>query len=803
MNQCFAAATSRATVRFATVLFPLLICFGQADCAMTWAQDASGSPPASIDLAESYCRKGQIPEMVAVLDGIWKNDPESVLKDAQRVGNLYADAKQGDVLVRQIEALKGSPLLQRYGERLVQFSAHFAYRRDRAELTGRVFAAILKVTPVRSRCGLAWVYGRFLERQLRRTEAYDVYKLGFFPAASDVAHGVYIVPDQVCGDILETGEVLSPVVALADVAVGIHASDRLRTEAHDAIQAMPPWKPGGDLLLAMLSRRERNEQPIADLGSKCINDPTYRAHMEKLMGVLRHELSRCDGTGPLGVAELLWREQENKSNEFEVFGALHQQALIQVKLGDSEQARQIWLRIVDRVGKAEITVIQSVMLKGFVAQQLQIHGFPVDALALVRQVFEGDHPEPKAVRHLLEEMEWRLRQAFQDALADKAQIAPADHGPIQDGLLGLLVGKAAQGKSESQWGLGETTVVAVAETMVALAQRSGELARLRREWDAHAMAESLNLLALRAEAAMADGDSKTARRLLVRIDKLEQAAERTAPLWSLPCLFHDLDEKFKVEFRADLSGGELNKKLFGVASDVQDHVSSGADGLRFRAPPGVKALAIGFKPVLHGDFEVTASYAIPDFTPPEKSTGCGATLRVASKNEEREFDGFFATNGLSVKNGGHYVMNLGCMKNGKRETDSETVAAGSHSGRLRFVRKGDRLHFLAAAEDSSEFRRLRSVEFTGEDVSSVRLGVQALDPAIGMEVRWKDLFIRAEEIVGIPSNVHVAAPSTVEYAPPAAETKSWRLWWVVVAGLILGLLGVGVWWMLTRRGIGD
>jgi len=792
----------------------LFLSWAAATGGSALGQEAPENTPTGVELAARHHQDKQFPEMIAVLDKVWKSGPESILKDALRVGNFYGDANQTDALVQHIEALHADPLLERYGDRLGQFAAHFSHRPDQAEAASRVYAAIMKVTPIRSRCELALQYGHFLMRQSRLPEAYEVYKLGFFPTAPDAGGGAYTVPNQRYATAFVTGDVLSPIIALADLAVDMEVADRLRAEVSEAIEDMPKWKPGGDLLLAMLSRREGNEQPIADLGSRCINDPAYRARMAKLTGVLRQELSRCDGAGPLGVVESLWRELEEKGDDLEVVTALHQQALIKMRLDESEQARRFWLRIVDPQRDAKLTDVNLIYWRTFAAEQLKAHGFLVDALQLIRKILEtdpSDLPERTSVRNLIEMVESVLGDALRDALAGNFEIAPADEVQIQELLLRLLLGEIAQGAPESDWRLREETVVAIAETMVALGKGSGTLTRLRQDWDVHSMAESLNLLAVRAEAAMTNGDSGAAEKLLARITEIEQSSGRTAPLWSNVCLFHGLHERFKVEFRADLCGGELDKRVFGIAGNVKEHVRSGRDGLVFSAPPDTRALAIGFRPVLRGDFEVTASYAIPKATPPDQINGCGATLRVASKNDERELAGFFAVNGLEADQGGQYLMNRGRLEDGKREVRSERVATSSRSGRLRLIRKGATLHFLAVEDDRSEFRRLHHVQFTADDTPSTRLGVQALDPNVGMEIRWKDLVVRAEEIIGIEGGQVAAmggepraATSGEVQSPEPAQTiqqtpeRKRRIWWLVVV-FVVSLSTAGLWWMARAK----
>lgn len=788
----------------------LLLGWGPATDASAFGQEAPKDTPTGVELAGRYHQNKQYPEMIAVLDATWRDDLESILKESLRVGNYYADAKQGDALIRRIEQLDDTALLERYGDRLRYFAMVFAHRSDQADVAIRTYAAVMKVAPIPFRCELAREYGELLQRQARLPEAYEVYKLGFFPAASNANGDTYTVPNLLAATTSQTGDVLSPIVALADLAGNMQASDRLRADTREAIQKMPAWKPGGDLLLAMLSRREGNEQPLADMGSRCIDDPQYRAAREKLMGVLRHELSKCDDIEPLGTARSLWQELAESSDDYQVDSALHQLALIELKTGNSEQARRLWLKIVDRLDDAKPPIEQGIRSRTFVAEQLQAHGFPVDALGLVRQILEADRggfSERSYALYLIEQTENKLVDVLRDARADKFKFAKAKEDQIQTILLGLLVGETARKNAESGTGLRVGTIVVVAESILALAKSSGQLARLRQQWDAHPMADSLNLLSLRAEAAMTNGDSGAAEKLLARISDIERSSGRTAPLWSPACLFHGLDQKFKAGFRDDLCGSELDGKVFRMMPPkLEQHVQTGSDGLRLLAPPELKALGFAFMPPLRGDFEVTASYALPHATKlgsPRRRSGGGACMRVWSFDGKRQLAGFFGVNGLQADQGGCYTMNRGHIENGKHDIRGETTRTSARSGRLRVVRKGATLYFLAADEDSPEFRRLHQIPFTTDNTAGIRLGVHPVDPTAGMEVRWKNLVIRAEGIVGIGGEQVAAMSGDVQFPEPAqsiqeaSERRRW-VWWLVVV-FVVSLSTTGLWWMARAK----
>jgi hypothetical protein len=341
------------------------------------------------------------------------------------------------------------------------------------------------------------------------------------------------------------------------------------------------------------------------------------------------------------------------------------------------------------------------------------------------------------------------------------------------------------------------TTSIIAESVVAFAKSTGQLARLRGQWDAGATSDSLTLLALRAEAAMAAGDQQAADQLLARIGELEESTGDSAPLWSPALLFRGLDEKLEAEFRHDLHRSELDRQVFRVGPKLQENFEAGPDGLHFRAPPGTPALTLMFTPILRGDFEVTASYTIPAGPQPQGIRGSGAILRVWNDDGKRQLAGFFGVNGLPADRGGQYVMNRGHVEKGKKDLRTATAPTSSRSGTLRVVRQGATLHFLAAENGASEFRRLHQIAFTTEDISGLRLGVHTVDPDVGMEVAWKDLVIRAEQIAGMPGAEQVVGAPGEALPPEGASRPTPWPWWFLVLFVLL-LAGAGI-WRLTRR----
>lgn len=750
-----AAAQGPKAVSLADALAELYEAKGDHDRAAEMYDKILGhlprDPQANFRLSGRYHQQKLYPRMLAALSIVWETNPEWILRETPRIGRYYADAKQGHSLIRRIERLNDAKLLDTYGDRLVYVAHGFSRNREQTEMALRTYAAILKVLPVRLRSGPAREYGDLLKRHSRLPEAYDVYKLGFFPAPSKANGGAFVVPEQRSVSRFQTGEVVSPMIALADLAESMQALDRLEKETRASLEEAPVWKATGELFLAMLSRRRGDERPITDLGSQYAAKPDSRAAMASVVHVLRQELSQCGRAKPLAAAKSLWQELADERDDHQVEAALHQLALIELRTGARDQARQLWLKVADRPDKAKQAIEQDMQSRSFVARQLFSYGFPVDALRQVRQILETDRSGLSAnsyASYMIKRVERDLLEALQTIRPGAIQLTDKESDEVLGMLLGLLFKDDAGKGTEFGSGLQETTVSSIAEFLIAFAKTAGQLGRLRQQWDAHPIADSPGLLALRAEAAMADGDQQGAGQLLAKIDELEKKTGTAAPLWSPACLFHGLDQRLTAEFRDDLRGAELNRRVFTVMpAGLRQHVQPESRGLRIHTPSSAATLSVLFTPILRGDFEVTASYSIPEAKRPDQIAG-NANLRVWSSNGKRQLAAFFSVNGLPADQGGHYVMNRGHIEGKKHDIRTELVPTGARSGKLRVVRKGATLHFLAAEGRSHEFRRLHQIPFSSEDIIGTRLGVHTVDPAIGMEVRWTDLVIRAEQVVG-------------------------------------------------------
>jgi tetratricopeptide (TPR) repeat protein len=93
------------------------------------------------------------------------------------------------------------------------------------------------------------------------------------------------------------------------------------------------------------------------------------------------------------------------------------------------------------------------------------------------------------------------------------------------------------------------------QAVIELAARTGGLAQLRKTWDAHPSSDSMTLLALRAEAAIALEDFEAADALLDRLDKVRRETGEIPPVWSLRAIYYTQPDRGAAVWALDLGGG--------------------------------------------------------------------------------------------------------------------------------------------------------------------------------------------------------------------------------------------------------
>jgi RNA polymerase sigma factor (sigma-70 family) len=278
-------------------------------------------------------------------------------------------------------------------------------------------------------------------------------------------------------------------------------------------------------------------------------------------------------------------------------------------------------------------------------------------------------------------------------------------------------------------------------------------------------------------------------------------------------------KEYAADFHPSLKGNQSELPgLIAFGPEASDCIRFEADGLRFTLPtnyprqrPGTGVITdFGIK----GDFEVTVSFEILP-RPKANAPGAATELRLVMVPEEpgvpavwhkanqnraglvREIAGANQA-GQFLANATTWTEDIPRDKWGNEnfskveQHSNQRSPAAATTGRLRLVRSGTKLYFLASDGNSDDFELLQKTEFGGKDLKNVRLLASTSGPAANLDVRITHLRIRAD---AFPKTA-AAVPPTPTIDPPK------RHWWIIAlaatgcaAAAVAGLLAV---WLLLR-----
>ena len=206
-------------------------------------------------------------------------------------------------------------------------------------------------------------------------------------------------------------------------------------------------------------------------------------------------------------------------------------------------------------------------------------------------------------------------------------------------------------------------------------------------------------------------------------------------------------KRLVAEFHQDFRGGKFDSKMLKlVGADAREWVKAEKDGLNIRFPAGLnKPMPVGVAPRfrIHGDFEITASFAIVNADKPIRGYGLAATLWVETDTENAE--AVTIERGIIPKEGERFTSTRisGPPPPEIRKYDVRRARAQSRSGKIRMARVGP-LVITSFADGTEPFRVLRKVELGPEDLTLARLAAETGWSDHGVEIRLDDLTIRAE-----------------------------------------------------------
>lgn len=228
-----------------------------------------------------------------------------------------------------------------------------------------------------------------------------------------------------------------------------------------------------------------------------------------------------------------------------------------------------------------------------------------------------------------------------------------------------------------------------------------------------------------------------------------------------------------------------NEQLVPLGRGLIRLIEPRRDGLLFNLPARHQLTAVGISPrfQISGDFEITASYAVPAWKNPKSGYGMGPSmyLRMHDEKESAAMIGRL----LRPENKHVFSTSLSTTVEGKRKYDVKLVDAKQNSGKLKLIRTGSQLKFLVSDGPGDEFRELREVELGTADVDLLRLGAQQSDVDTPVQVLWKDLSITADAFPNHPDSLAVGERQHVPVYQAAPQPHSYSLVWSLVSGIAL------------------
>lgn len=255
---------------------------------------------------------------------------------------------------------------------------------------------------------------------------------------------------------------------------------------------------------------------------------------------------------------------------------------------------------------------------------------------------------------------------------------------------------------------------------------------------------------------------------------------RAALLW-LFCAWSVGTPALAAEFRQDFRGKPYDASLFrptgpGFATAIR----SDKKGLRIVLPPehGKKPpVGVVLKTGIKGDFEITMEFEVVNVKEPEGGQGAGPSLYLTMVSPAQTA----VTTGWQLKPGGETVFfahRASTPPGSAREHRVKSAPATGRSGKLRIVRTGAVLAYLAAEGDSDSFKEIDQFEVGREDVNGVRVAAANGGSPTLVDVRIGSLNVLADELGDL--------------SPPPPVRSRWPLWIGTILVLAAGA-GYGVW----------
>lgn len=208
-------------------------------------------------------------------------------------------------------------------------------------------------------------------------------------------------------------------------------------------------------------------------------------------------------------------------------------------------------------------------------------------------------------------------------------------------------------------------------------------------------------------------------------------------------------------------------------------------GLRFTVPAGLgQGPTVATKFGVAGDFEITGTFEALSRVRPDIGWGMGPELFIKPPGG---WDKFASAGRFLRPEATVYSLVHGFKVEEEKKYDANTVPAESRTGRFRLIRTGATLHFQVAEGENSKFVERFATEFGTEPLEFVRLAAVTGGSQKMVDVLWKDLTVRAEELPGFSASG--ARP----------QNLARNLGWLLAAAIALVAAAAVIWWRTAAR----
>ncbi len=431
-----------------------------------------------------------------------------------------------------------------------------------------------------------------------------------------------------------------------------------------------------------------------------------------------------------------------------------------------------------------------------VASQMLMNGFEGEAIRVYRRLLNNVLPTWKNAelqQDMLKRISGMVSQATQMLIerAMSGTVDPADQKGVVESLLAMIfaagdkempvltvqvndIGKARAGNNAAATAQITGVAPELPKLLIRLAKSSGELTALRKTWSQHPHKDSVPMLALRAEAASADGDEKELDTLLAKVPDLERTTGLNVPLWSTSLMFRGFSKSLSAEFNYDFTGRHLDRDLFEISGKSPWLTKPDDAGLHIRLPAGTGPIGhVGAmtKFRIHGDFDILATYellAVEKPVPPKNYAGCMLICEYADSEDHTNLRREMHDNGFEGITAHHHMVN----PQGQASDAAQFRRTKSKKGQLRLIRRGPQMTWLSRDEADSDFHVQQQKAGPTNDVVRVKVCIDSWGTNNLVEVRWTNLTLRAASFVNLPSQFIKKPTADVIVAAPALPSKT-------------------------------